>query len=634
MADVKLKLPDGSEKKLKQGITALEIAKGIGEGLARASIAAKLNGNLIDLDRPITENGDFQIITQKDEEAIEVLRHSTAHVMAEAVVSIFPYAKPTIGPVVEEGFYYDFDHEPFKPEDLEKIEKRMQEIISKKLSFERQELKKAEAVKLFKDNKFKIELVNEFSEEGQTISIYKQGEFADLCRGPHLPDTGKIKAFKITKLAAAYWKGDAKNPQLQRIYGISFFDKKDLKKYIELREEAEKRDHRKIGKQLDLFSFHEEAPGMPYIHAKGMVIWNELINFWRKLHTEDGYVEVKTPIMMNKNLWVKSGHWDNYRENMYLTKVDDVDYAIKPMNCPGGILVYKEHLHSYREFPIKAGEIGLVHRHELSGVIGGMMRVRSFHQDDAHIYMIPEQIEEQIIGVIRLTDKIYKAFGLDYKVELSTRPEKSIGTDEQWKTATAGLKGALDKSGLKYEINEGDGAFYGPKIDFHIRDSIGRTWQCATIQLDMALPERFDLTFEGQDGHRHRPVMIHRTIYGAIERFMGILIEHYAGKFPLWLNPVQVKLLPITDRHMEYTEKVRKQFFDAGMRVEIDTRTESINKKVRDAQLAYVNYILVIGDKEQENSTVNVRTRDNKVHGEKKADAFLKELLKEVEERK
>ena len=631
---IKLKFPDGSKKEYDKGITAADIAKTISEGLARMAVAAKLNDSMIDMNRAITESGELKIMTQRDPEAIEVLRHSTAHVLAEAVVALFPYARPTIGPVVEEGFYYDFDHEPFKPEDIEKIEKKMKEIIDKKLTFQRQELAAKDLTKLFKDNKFKIELIKDFAKEGQTITIYKQGDFMDLCRGPHLPHTGMIKAFKITKLAGAYWKGDANNPQLQRIYGISFFDKKELKQYITMREEAAKRDHRKLGKQLDLFSFHEEAPGMPYMHPKGMVVWNELVDFWRQLHRADGYVEIKTPIMMNKSLWEKSGHWENYRENMYLTKVDEIDYAIKPMNCPGGMLVYKEQMHSYKEFPIKAGEIGLVHRHELSGVIGGMMRVRSFHQDDAHIYMTPEQIEEQIVGVIKLTDKIYKAFDLDYSVELSTRPEKSIGTDEQWELATAGLKGALDKSKLKYVVNEGDGAFYGPKIDFHIKDSIGRTHQCATIQLDMALPERFDLTFEGKDGKKHRPVMIHRTIYGSLERFFGILIEHYAGKFPLWLSPVQVKILPIADRHQDYAKEVYKKFFDAGLRVEIDERSESVNKKVRDAQLEQCNYILVVGDKEKDNSTANVRTRDNQVHGEKKVVELIKDLKKEIEDKK
>ncbi len=630
---IKVTFPDRSKHEFEKGITGLEIANSISEGLGRAALAIEVDGKMLDLSVPIEKNCSIKIITFHVPEGVDIFRHSTAHLMAGALTELFPYAKPTIGPSVEEGFYYDFDHEPFTPEDLVKIEEKMKEHVNAKLPFEKIELTKEKALDLFKDNKYKIEMIEELP-SGEQITAYRHGKFVDLCRGPHVPNTKLLKSFKLTKIAGAYWRGDAKNKQLQRVYGISFADKKDLKNYLHVREEAMKRDHRKIGKELDLFSFHEEAPGMPYMHAKGMVIWNELIKYWREMHTADGYVEVKTPIMMNKSLWVTSGHWENYRENMYLTKVDEVDYAIKPMNCPGGILVYKEKLHSYREFPIKAGEIGLVHRHELSGVLGGLMRVRAFHQDDAHIYMTPEQIEDGVMGVIKLTDTIYKQFGFEYSVELSTKPEKCIGTDEQWEKATAGLKGALDKTKLKYEINEGDGAFYGPKIDFHIKDSLGRTWQCATIQLDMALPERFDMTFEGQDGHKHRPVMIHRTIYGSMERFLGILIEHYAGKFPLWLSPVQVKVLSVADRHIEYANTLRDKFRAAGLRVELDDRAESIPKKVREAQLSRVNYILVVGDKEMENNTVAVRTRDNEVHGEKKVDGFVAELVKEVQGRK
>ncbi|MBU0461560.1 MAG: threonine--tRNA ligase, partial [Nanoarchaeota archaeon] len=468
----------------------------------------------------------------------------------------------------------------------------------------------------------------------QTISVYRQGNFADLCRGPHLPNTGRIKAFKIMKLAGAYWRGDAKNKQLQRVYGISFFDKKELKQYVEQREEAEKRDHRKLGKQLNLFSVHDEGPGFPFFHPKGMVIWNELMKFWREQHRIAGYVEVKTPIMLNRALWEKSGHWMNYRENMYTTKIDEQDFAIKPMNCPGGMLLYKTNMHSYRELPIRMAEVGLVHRHELSGVLAGLFRVRCFHQDDAHIFMRPDQIKEEILGVLKLSDKFYKTFSLDYHLELSTRPAKSIGTDEQWELATNGLKSALDATGIKYKINEGDGAFYGPKIDLHIKDAIGRTWQCGTIQLDMSLPERFELTYEGEDGQKHRPIMIHRVIYGSMERFLGVLIEHYAGKFPLWLSPVQARILPIADRHHDYAEQVYKRLFDVGIRAELDVRAESTPKKVRDAQVEYVNYILVVGDKEMQNNMVNVRTRDNVVHGEKKIDAFMKELLDEIKQRK
>jgi len=629
---VVITFPDGSTKKYDSAVTGLQIAQEISEGLAREAVAVKIDDKVVDLNTPVTEDSRVQILTPKDPEGMDVFRHSTAHLMAHAITELYPYAKLTIGPVVEEGFYYDMEHEPFKPEDLKKIEQKMKELVKQKVPLEREMISKEKALELFKDNEFKIEMINEL-EEG-TISVYREGSFVDLCRGPHVPHTGLIKAFKLTKIAGAYWRGDANNKQLQRIYGISFPKKEQLKEHIRMLEEAAKRDHRKIGKALDLYSFHVEAPGMPFIHPKGMVIWNELLKFWRELHRIDGYVEAKTPIMMNKVLWEKSGHWDNYRENMYLTKVDEQDYAVKPMNCPGGMLVYKEKVHSYKEFPMKVGEIGLVHRHELSGVIGGMMRVRCFHQDDAHIFMTEAQIKEQILGVINLVDKIYRTFGFEYALELSTRPDKSVGTDEQWATATEGLRGALEETGKEYVINEGDGAFYGPKIDFHIKDAIGRTWQCATIQLDMSLPERFDLTYEGDDGKKHRPVMIHRTVYGSMERFMGILVEHYAGKFPLWLSPVQVKILTVADRHDEYAEMLRQKLFDADVRVELDTRAESIPKKVREAQLQQVNYILVVGDKEQENETINVRTRDNIVHGEKKPSDFLEEMLTEIKERK
>ncbi|MFC1742053.1 threonine--tRNA ligase [Nanoarchaeota archaeon] len=629
---VHLKLPDGASLDVKDGATGLEIAAELLKDKAYEAVAMKLNGEVVDLSTPVTADSDVQILTCADPEGMDVFRHSTAHLMAHAITELYPYAKLTIGPVVEEGFYYDMDHEPFKPEDLKKIEKKMYELMKKKEPIVREEISKKEALEMFKDNEFKVEMINEL-EEGK-ITVYRQGDFVDLCRGPHVPNTSKLKAYKLTKIAGAYWRGDAKNKQLQRVYGISFPTKEELKAHLQLLEEAAKRDHRKIGKELDLYSFHPEAPGMPFIHAKGMVIWDELLKFWREVHRADGYIEWKTPVMLNKVLWETSGHWENYRENMYLTKVDEQDYAIKPMNCPGGMLIYKEKVHSYREFPLKVGEIGLVHRHELSGVIGGMMRVRCFHQDDAHIFMTESQIKEQILGVINLVDKIYHTFGCDYDLELSTRPEKSVGTDEQWEIATEGLRAALDETGKEYEINEGDGAFYGPKIDFHIKDAIGRTWQCATIQLDMALPERFDLNYEGDDGKKHRPVMIHRTVYGALERFMGILVEHYAGKFPLWLSPVQVKILTVADRHDEYAEHIRQKFFDAGVRVESDTRAESIPKKVREAQLQKINYILVVGDKEQENETVNVRTRDNVVHGEKKHDTFLDEVLEEIKERR
>ncbi|MBW2965114.1 threonine--tRNA ligase, partial [Candidatus Woesearchaeota archaeon] len=501
---VLVKFPDGGTKEYKPGTTGAEIAKQISQGLAENAVAMKLNGKTVDLSTPITQDSEIVILTAKDPEGLEVFRHSTAHLMAHAITELYPYAKLTIGPVVEEGFYYDMDHEPFTPEDIKKIEQKMYDIMKQKLPIVREEISKAKALELFKDNEFKTEMINEL-EEG-TISVYRQGSFADLCRGPHVPNTGMIKAFKLTKIAGAYWRADAKNKQLQRIYGISFGTKDELKEYLRLLEEASKRDHRKLGKELELFSFHDEGPGMPFFLPKGMVIWNELLQLWREEHRKAGYVEIKTPIMLNRILWERSGHWMNYRENMYTTKIDEMDYAIKPMNCPGGFLVFKEKVHSYKELPMRAGEIGLVHRHELSGVLSGLFRVRCFHQDDAHIFMTEQMISQEVLGVLNLAEKFYELFGLGFHLELSTRPEKSIGTDEQWEKATNGLKNALDETGREYKINEGDGAFYGPKIDIHIKDALGRTWQCGTIQLDMSMPERFDLTYEGEDGKKHRPV--------------------------------------------------------------------------------------------------------------------------------
>ena len=629
---IELEFPDGTKKEYKKGITGIEIATQISEGLGRAALAVKIGDTTLDLTTPITTSGTIQILTFRDEEGVDVFRHSSAHLLAQAITNLYPYAKLTIGPVVEDGFYYDIDHKPFTPEDLVKIEAEMKKIVKEKIVVTREEISKKEALELFKDNEFKVEMINEL-EDGQ-ISVYRQGEFVDLCRGPHVPHMGYIKSFKLTKIAGAYWRADAKNKQLQRIYGISFPDKKQLKEYVKLREEAEKRDHRRIGRELDLYSFHDEGPGMPFFHPKGMVIWNELIKFWMEEHGKDGYVEIKTPIMLNKVLWETSGHWMNYRENMYETKIDEMEYAIKPMNCPGGMLWYNENIHSYRELPMKVGEIGLVHRHELSGVLSGLFRVRCFHQDDAHIYMMENQIVKEVLGVLNLVDRMYRTFGFSYTLELSTQPEKHIGTDEEWEKTTNFLKSALEEYGMEYQINEGDGAFYGPKIDVHIKDAIGRMWQCATIQLDMSLPERFDLNYEGDDGKKHRPVMIHRTVYGSLERFFGVLVEHYAGKFPLWLSPVQVSVLTVADRHVEYAEKLKIKFQKAGLRVEVDERAESVPKKVRDNQLKQINYILVVGDKEIENKTVNIRTRDNVVHGEKSVDEFIEQLITEIKERK
>ncbi|HLC98476.1 MAG TPA: threonine--tRNA ligase, partial [Candidatus Nanoarchaeia archaeon] len=588
---------------------------------------------LVDLDRKIEKSSSLRLITLKDGESVDVLRHSTAHILAEAVIELFPEAKPTIGPVVEEGFYYDFDHIPFKPEDLEKIEKKIQEIISKNLSFERIELTKKQAIELFRDNRFKVEMIEELGEG--TISAYRQGKFIDLCRGPHLPRTGMIGAFKLIKLAGAYWRGDAKNKQLQRIYGISFFTKKELEQYNTLIEEAAKRDHRKIGKDMGLFSFHEEAPGMPFWHPKGNIIYNELVSLVREENSARGYNEIRTPTILNSSLWKTSGHWDNFKNNMYFTKIDEQDYAVKPMNCPGGLLIYKSRLHSYRELPLRNAEFGYVHRHELSGVLSGLFRVRAFTQDDAHVFCTEEQVESEIMDMVDYALKIYSVF--DFKeiiIFIATRPEKSIGSNEVWETATNALKNALKKMNKEFKIKEGEGAFYGPKIEFNMKDAIGRNWQCGTIQVDLSMPARFDATYEARDGTKKTPIMVHRAILGSMERFIGMVIENCAGKFPLWISPVQAIILPIADRHHDYAEEVRKKLFDAGVRVEVDARAESTPKKVRDAQVSQINYILVVGDNEQKNRTVNVRTRDNKVHGERKVEEFLKDVLKEIGERK
>ena len=569
-------------------------------------------------------------INFKDKKVREKFWHSSAHILAHAIKKLFPDAKNTIGPAVENGFYYDFDDLHITPDDFFRIETEMKKIIQADYPFVKKEITMAEAKKLFKDNPYKIELAKEFKEKGEKLTIYKDGDFYDLCRGPHMPSTGYIKAIKLTKIAGAYWKGDQKNKQLTRVYGISFPSEKELKDYLKMREEAEKRDHKKIGKKLRIFSMHEESPGMPFLLENGMIIWNELLKFWREEHKKEGYQEIKTPIVLKKELWVKSGHWKNFRENMYTLKIDEQEYALKPMNCPGCMLVYKEQVHSYRDFPLKVGEIGHVYRHELSGTLSGLFRVRSFHQDDAHIFMTEDQITEEVLSVLKLAERIYKTFGLGFHIELSTRPEKSIGTDEMWEKATQGLVKALEKAGKKYVINEGDGAFYGPKIDLHVKDCLGRSWQCATIQLDMSLPERFDLTYEGKDGQKHRPVMIHRVIYGSLERFLGILIEHFAGKFPLWLSPVQVKILTVADRFNKYAETIKNKLEEHNIRVQLDTRTESISKKVRDAQLEQYNLILIIGEKEQKNKTLAVRSREGKLKFGVKLDTFLKKVKENI----
>jgi len=567
----------------------------------------------------------------------ETFWHSSAHLMAHAVTLLWPDARPTIGPTIETGFYYDFyKKEPFVPEDLAKIEEKMKELAEKNLNIVKKEMTIAQAKKLFKDNKFKIELIDELKKEGaKKVTVYSQGDFADLCRGPHLTSTGEIRAFKLTKISSAYWRGDASNDSLQRIYGVSFPDKKQLRMYLQFLAEAEKRDHRKIGAKLGLFSFHEEAPGMPFYQDGGVFLFKTLVKFMRDELAKRNYVEAKTPIIMNKKLWLCSGHWDHYKENMYFTKIDEQENALKPMNCPGQILIYKEKLHSYKEFPIRMAEFGMVHRHELSGVLSGLFRVRMFTQDDAHIYCLPSQLKDEIKALISLADTVYKTFGFNYCIELGTRPEKSIGSNKMWDAAENALKDVLKELKLDCQLNPGDGAFYGPKIDFHIKDAIGRTWQCATIQVDFSMPEKFDLVYMDEQGSQDkRPVMLHRTIFGSMERFIGILIEHYAGNFPLWLNPNQVIVLPIADRHNKYAEEVRAKLLEAGLRVKVDGRIESTGKKIRDGQLNKFSYILVVGDNEVKAGTVNVRTRDNKVHGEQKVDDLIKNLLKEIEDKK
>jgi threonyl-tRNA synthetase len=611
---ISITLPDGNIKAFESVVSGRDLALSISEGLARNSVAMELDGRLVDLDTPIRGDARVRIVTTRDPEALEVMRHSAAHVMAQAILRLYPEAKLTIGPVVEDGFYYDIDMPPVSDEDFARIEAEIQKIVKAKLPIRRREVSKAEALEFYRQEPYKLEMIRDLPDG--TISVYEQGEFTDLCRGPHVPHTGFVKAIKLLKVSGAYWRADPTRAQLQRIYGTAYFDKKELDAYLTFLEEAKRRNHRKIGQALDLFSFHDEAPGMAFFHPRGMVIWNALLDYWRMEHRADGYVETKTPIILNRSLWERSGHWANYRENMYTTTIDETDYAIKPMNCPGGMLLYNRKPHSYRDLPLRAAEIGLVHRHELSGVLSGLFRVRAFHQDDAHIFMTPDQIEQEILGVLRLVERIYGTFGLGFHLELSTRPKKSIGSDEQWELATNGLKAALQVYGRDYKLNEGDGAFYGPKIDIHIKDALGRTWQCGTIQLDMSLPERFNLHYVDSDNERKRPIMIHRVIYGSIERFLGILVEHFAGRFPLWLAPVQAMILPMNDELAAYAESVKARFDAAGLRTEVDSRTESLNRKVREAQIAQVPLTLTIGAKEKDNGTVAVRMLDGKVtHG-------------------
>lgn len=625
-----IKLKDHSSIELPEGSSAKDLADKLNLKGPHEALGAQVNGKTVDLAHRLSEGDHVILWNFEDAQGKEIYWHTSAHVLAQAVLRLWPNAQPTIGPPIENGFYYDFANLHISDADFERIEKEMQSIINQNYVSQREEIpSKEEALKLFASNPYKCELINSF-EENSTLSGYRQGEFFDLCRGPHLHNLGKIKSLKLMKTAGAYWRGDAKNEMLTRIYAITFPDRKLLKDYLQQLEEAKKRDHKLIGPKLDLFSLKEEAPGMPFIHPKGLIVWNALVDYLRACLTKHNYVEIKTPSMMTRELWVTSGHWMNYRENMFTSQIEERDFAIKPMNCPGCMLYYKSHKHSYRELPLRVAEIGNVHRYEPSGSLSGLFRVRSFHQDDAHIFMKPEDIKDEIVAVLNLADEIYSTFGLHYRLELSTRPaQNTIGTDEEWEIATAGLQGALDSTQREYKINEGDGAFYGPKIDFHIRDAINRSWQCGTVQLDMALPEKFELEYTASDGTHKRPIMIHRALFGSIERFFGILIEHFVGKFPLWLSPSQICILTVADRHEPYAQQLAERFKDEGFHVEVDSSGESVSKKVRNAQLSQFNYILTIGDKEVENQNANLRTRDNVVHGEIIIEDFIQRLKTE-----
>ena len=633
---IKVKLMDGSMKEIEDGSNGYSLATSISRKLAKEAVAAKVNGKLVDLSHELKESDQVEIITVDSEEGIEIIRHSTAHVMAQAVKRIYGNVKLAIGPTVKNGFYYDFDLDtPLTHGDIEKIEEEMNKIINEDLKFKRKDVSREEALKLMseKGEDYKVQLINDL-DESENISLYEQGDFTDLCRGPHIPSTKFIKAFKLTSVAGAYWRGSEKNKMLQRIYGVAFATKKELDKYLNMIEEAKKRDHRKLGRELRLFEIMDEGPGFPFFLPKGVVLKNILIDYWRKLHNKAGYVEIETPIMLNKELWIRSGHWDHYKENMYTSMIDDKEFALKPMNCPGGMLVYKSEGHSYRDLPLRVGELGRVHRHELSGALHGLMRVRAFTQDDAHIFMLPEQIKSEILGVIKLIDEVYGTLGFKYNIELSTRPEDSMGSDEEWTMAESSLKEALDEGGLDYKINEGDGAFYGPKIDFHIEDSLGRSWQCGTIQLDFQLPQRFELEYIGSDGGKHRPIVIHRVIFGSIERFIGILIEHFAGKFPVWLSPIQVKVLPISDSFMEYGHEVIDKLRKYGIRCEIDNRSEKIGYKIREARNERAPYMIIVGEKEKNHGNISLRSRDMGEEGSTSLEEFITRVLKEDQEKK
>ena len=624
---IKLTLPDGSIREAEAGTTLLDVVKGMSNSLAKKALAASLNGKVVDLTTPVTQDAAFQVLTFGDAGGRHALRHTAAHIMAQAVKRLYAdcNVQLAIGPAIENGFYYDFDLDrQLTDADLRDIEKEMKKIVKENLQLERREIPRNEAIEFFraKGENYKVELIEDLPED-EVISTYTQGEFTDLCAGPHVMSTGKVKAFKLQSVAGAYWRGSEKNKMLQRIYGTAFEKQEELDAYLHMLEEAAKRDHRKLGKELDIFSLHEEGPGFPFFHPNGMILRDELLKYWHEVHRRYGYQEISTPTILSRKLWETSGHWFHYRENMYTTEIDDEDYAIKPMNCPGCMLVYRSQLHSYRDLPLRLAELGVVHRHELSGALHGLFRVRRFTQDDSHLFVTPAQLEGEIQHTIDLFDEVYNTFGLTYKAELSTRPEDSMGSDEMWEIATEGLRKALENRGLDFVVNEGDGAFYGPKIDFHLRDSIGRTWQCGTIQLDMSLPEKFDLTYVGEDGEKHRPVMLHRVVYGSVERFIGILIEHYAGAFPVWCAPVKGRILPITERHAAYAERLRKQMFDLGIRVEVDGRNEKTGYKIRESQVKKTPYTLVVGDQEQETGTVALRKYGEKDSTVMTVDAFI-----------
>lgn len=632
---ITIRLKDGKEKQFESAVSLADAAKAISNSLGKNALVAKVNGELTDLRDPIVDGAEVEFFTKEDPEGLFTLRHTASHVMAQAIQHLFPGVKFAIGPAIDDGFYYDLDSDHvFSQEDFAAIEKEMSKIAKENIPLVKKVLPRDEALQYFKDKgqDYKVILIEDLPEE-ETISLYEQGDFTDLCAGPHLKSTGKVKTFKLMTVAGAYWRGDSKNKMLQRIYATAFFSKEDLDHYLFVRAEAEKRDHRKLGKQLDLFSFHEEGPGFPFFHPKGMILRNKLMDYERELFKEFGYVEIMTPVILSKKLWLQSGHWDHYKENMYFTQIDDEDYAIKPMNCPGGILFFKTQQRSYRDLPMRVGEFGLVHRHELKGALHGLFRVRCFTQDDAHIFMTQEQMKDEVIKCMAMYQKMYGVFGLEYHVELSTRPENSMGSDELWEISTNALREAIETAGVPYQINEGDGAFYGPKLDFHVQDSLGRTWQCGTIQMDMQLPERFDVNYIGEDGEKHRAVMLHRAGYGSLERFIGILIEHYAGAFPTWIAPVQAKIIPVTDKNLEYAKSVAAAMSESDIRVEVEEANETLGYKIRKAQMEKVPYMIIVGDQEMKGHTISVRSRKNGDLGSQSLPMFVANLIREIKER-